>query len=422
MVAKTQEQTDTNKRTKRQNMKLWKLMAVIAMLAVSAASCGLSEIGGEDNSGTDGGIWGGPVEENNGEGILQQICYMTALDYQNGYDWRADTARESVKCSLIVYADGKQIMKVPVGEEYETGADVDMHRMAGGHLYTDYSTSEETIIKRDGRLLFRYPGPEAIHGMCVSGDDVYTLGQSRNGEGFSFRKNGEAVIARNNGYVIGTLETVNDSLCFAFYENIKSAEGVIGRYYSVRGGKVSQIGLRDDIKKVWDIMHCDDFEMYAASLTGIAAPVLFTRKGMTAIPIPSKATLLSVDLFGNGNSPGAEIMYMSGSAIYCSIWQNGATVMTFPKDRTISSLCSPDDGACCTVNPSSSSPGLIYRCGELHEMPSGYSCIGDKSICMVNGILHVGLSSRTMGGPIVWKDGETETLKINGYIASISAH
>ena len=115
-------------------------------------------------------------------------------------------------------------------------------------------------------------------------------------------------------------------------------------------------------------------------------------------------------------------MYMSGSAIYCSIWQNGATVMTFPKDRTISSLCSPDDGVCCTVNPSPSSPGLIYRCGELHEMPKDYSCIGDKSICMVNGILHVGLSSRTMEGPIVWKDGETETLKINGYIASISAH
>ena len=162
-------------------------MCILA--ALLAVSCGLSEIGGEGPTGTDGGIWGGPVEENNGEGILQQICYMTALDYQNGYDWRADTARESVKCSLIVYADGKQIMKVPVGEEYETGADVDMHRIAGGHLYTDYSTSEETIIKRDGRLLFRYPGPEAIHGMCVSGDDVYTLGQSRNGEGFSFRKN-----------------------------------------------------------------------------------------------------------------------------------------------------------------------------------------------------------------------------------------
>ncbi len=403
-------------------MKLWTQMTIIAMLAASAASCGLSEIGGEAPSGTDGGIWGGPVEENNGEGILQQICYMTALDYQKEYDWRSDQARESVKCSLIVYADGRQIMKVPVGEEYETGADADMHRMAGGHLYTDYSTSEETVIKRDGRQLFRYSGREAIQGMCVSGDDVYTLGQNRNGEGFAFRKNGEAVIARDNGYIIGTLETYDDSLCFAFYENIKSAEGVIGRYYSVRDGKVSQIGLRDDIKKVWDIMHCDDFEMYVASLTGITAPVLFTKKGMTAIPIPAKAILLSVNLFGNEDNPGAEVMYRSGSSIYCSIWQNGATVMTFPKDRTISSLCSPDDGVCCTVNPSSSSPGMIYRCGELHEMPKDYSCIGGNAICMVNGILHVGLSSRANEGPIVWKDGEMETLKINGYIASISAH
>ena len=64
-------------------------------------SCGLAEIGGGDNSASVlGGIWGGPLNEGT-SGALDQICYVTALDYQKGYDWKSDTSRESVKCSPV---------------------------------------------------------------------------------------------------------------------------------------------------------------------------------------------------------------------------------------------------------------------------------------------------------------------------------
>ena len=42
-------------------------------------------------------------------------------------------------------------MKLPVGEEYHISPDPDMHRVIEGHLYTDYSTDKETIIKKDGQ-------------------------------------------------------------------------------------------------------------------------------------------------------------------------------------------------------------------------------------------------------------------------------
>ena len=396
---------------------------MIVAVTLAAVSCGLSELGEDAPVNQDGGIWGGPVEDNGGAGTIQQICYLTALDYQKGYNWRADQERETVRCSLIVYADGHLVMKIPVGEEYETGADPDMHRIIDGHLYTDYPAAAETVIKKDGNTLFRYPGAETLRGMKVSEDDVYTLGQDRNGNGFSYRKNGETIISRENGHVIGTLNQSGDLLTFSFYEKIRSAEGEIGRYYVVRNGTVTQTALRDDIKKVWDIMPARDTETYVASLVGVASPVLFTGGEMSTISLPKNANVLSVSLFGTADSPGAEIMYASGGAIYCSIWQNGRIVITFPKNRTISSLCCHENGVCCAINPASaSSNGLAYRCGELHEMPEGYSCVGSDAICMVNGILRIGLSSYNGSGPVVWKDGETETLKINGYIASISAH
>ena len=402
--------------------RLMKMSATLVATMCMAVSCGLQEIGGNTSGDTQGGVWGGPIEDNDGAGAIKQTCYMTALDYQKGYDWRSDQARESVRCSLVVYADGRQIMKVPVGEEYETGSDPDMHRMIGGHLYTDYSTSDEMVIKKDGVQIIRYPGRETMCGMTVSGGDVYTLGQNRSGEGFAFRRNGEILLSREHGSIMGTLRQENDSISFAFSENITSSEGRIERYYAARNGKVSQIALRDDIRKVWDVLCCRDSEIYAATLVGVTHPVLFKDGRMSVISLPKNSTLLSLALSGTPESLTAEIMYLSGTGIYCMFWKNGSPLVTFPKGCTISSRTDQDDMVCCALNPSiPASTGLIYRCGEFYDMPKGFSCIGGNAICMIDGILNIGLSSYESGAPVVWKDGEMEELKINGYIASISA-
>jgi hypothetical protein len=58
----------------------------------------------------------------------------------------------------------------------------------------------------------------------------------------------------------------------------------------------------------------------------------------------------------------------------------------------------------------------------MYTMPGGYSCMGNEAIAMVNGILHVGLSSTTGERPVLWKDGQLDTLKINGYISGIYAY
>lgn len=398
------------------------MVAAVAAIALQITSCGLYEIGGDGSDKSQTGIWGGPVKDNDGAGVLEQICYMTALDYQKDYDWRADRGQESVKCSLVVYADGRQIMKVPVGEEYETASDPDMHRMIGGHLYTDYSTSDETVIKKDGTQLFRYPGRELICGMEIVGDDLYTLGQNRNGEGFAYRRNGEIVLTREDASLMGPLYRAGDSLAFAFYESIRASEGQVDRYFAARNGKVSQIAVRDDIRKVWGVMCGKETEIYVASLVGVDAPVLSAGGKMTTLTLPKGATLISASMTGNPDDVIVELLYQSGGALYSAFWKGGKILVTFPKGRTVSSICSHGDGLCCTVNPSDkASSGLIYRCGDQYDMPSGYSCVGADAICMVNGILHVGLSSYDGAGPIIWKDGYVEELRINGYVASISA-
>ena len=392
-------------------------------LSAIVASCGLSEVGGAGHKGSGSVIWGdSPGNSSGGGNSIVPVCYMTAADYAKGYDWRADEARETVKCSLVVYVDGIPAMKVPVGETHEICSDPDMHRVIDGHLYTDYSSSGQTVIKKNGVFLFSYPGEERLCNMLSKGEDIYTLGESRTGTGFSFRKNGESIVSRENASLIGSLKSSGDSLNFTFCEEIRNAGGSIMRYYSVYGSKVSQIALRDDIVCVWDAMQFQDEVIYLASLTGISQPVIVAGDNLTALNMPKEADMISCSMFHAGEKSGVEGLYKtSDGARYSAIWLNGKCVETF-KGLTISALCTDGGGVFCVLNPpSTSSSGIIYRAGEMYEIPQGYACIGSQSLAVVGGIMYVGLSSQIGENPLLWKDGQMVSLNVNGYISSVTS-
>ena len=395
---------------------------LFAVMMTTVLGCGVSEIGGSGGDGsTGGGIWGGLNDSHGGTASVRKVCYMTAMEYQKGYDWRADESRETVKCSLVVYEDGKPVMKVPVGEVYEVSPDPDMHRIIGGHLYTDYSNAVETVIKCDGRQLFRYPGCEYICGMELIGDDLYSLGQSRYGNGFALRKNGEMVLSRENATLIGMLHYDCDSLCFAFCEQVMSTEKPLHRYYASVNGKVSQVAVREDIKDVWDILVCHDQTIYVASLVGVSSPVLVSGDSMVQLPYPAGTSLVSCRIFKAGSSTGVEGVCRLRNGTHCNmIWLDGTRLCTYIGKGDVVALQSDGDGVFFVMNPPDrNSNGSIYRSGELLDMPEGYTVMGDSCVRVVDGILQIGLSSLDGRKPIVWKDGMVDSLDINGYVSAI---
>ena len=140
---------------------------MLSVISLVITSCGISEIEtGRRPSG--GNNWRNPSFSIDTSANARKVCYVTGLDYPEGYDWRSDSENGTVKCSLVVFADGVPAMKVAVGNEYHISPDPDMHRIINGHLYTDFSTDDETIIKKDGQEIFRYPGREMICGMFNS--------------------------------------------------------------------------------------------------------------------------------------------------------------------------------------------------------------------------------------------------------------
>lgn len=396
------------------------LYAVVLLMAVS---CGLTEVG-EPVRRPGGGVWTGPGVNVGKYDPDKTVCYVTLMSYADGYDWRPDWEKGSVRCSLVVLADGIPMMKVPVGDEYETSSDPDMHRIVDGHLYTDFSTSSETVVKKDGRLLFRYPGRELICGLIVDSSDVYTLGHPRDGGGFTYRRNGEILLQRTSGRSFARLYRDKGDICFAFSEPVVSASDTIERYYHVRNGNVSQEALREDVKRVWDILAIDGSVVYVADVVGVAHPVVCNGLSMHVLSMPQASWMASCRLLASaGNIYVEGIVAKAGKPLTAGIWTDYDSFHAFPSGMALASVCVSEGSVCCVLNSSTSwQNGQIYHNGRTAAMPMNYVSMGSRTAVMADGILTIGLSSRTGGKPQLWKDGLVQTLDYNGYICSVTTN
>lgn len=391
---------------------------------VALMSCGLREIGGEFPQKNEG-IWKGPGADlkPGGSGSLKKsVWYVTGFDYPEGYDWMSDTEAGSVKCSLIVYANAVPMLKIPVGTEYHTSADPDMHRMIDGDLYTDFSTDSMTVIKKNGRHLFTYPGREMIAGMHVDSSGVYTLGQSRKGYGFTFRRDGELVFENAGGHLMGQMKSTSDGCAFAFYEKIGGTGQPVERYYLYSGGEVSQIAVREDVKKVWDVAVHDGKVYYIASMTGIRSPVLVCEDGMYMLDFPVNVHITSCSFIPSAGEPLIESVFTTSAVgmMTSGIWRKDIRECIFPTGMTMWASYADEGEVSCILSHYFGGDLMISRCGELISFPEGYTVMGTAPLAMVDGILHVGMTSLRGDQPAVWMDGEVKKLGFNGYISSIS--
>ena len=366
--------------------------------------------------------WKGPgaAIQPGGEGPAKKsVWYVTGFDYPEGYDWMSDPEAGSVKCSLVVYANGVPMLKVPVGQEYQVSADPDMHRMIGGDLYTDYSTDSLTVIKKNGKHLFSYPGREMVISMHVDSTGVYTLGQARNGSGLSFRRDGELVYSNLKGYVIGQLSA--SGRAFAFAEKILGFGTEAERYYVYDDGDVSQIGLRDDVSKILDVTVVRGEVHYLALLKGIKFPVHVSPDGVNMLDFPYGATSWSCGFLGAGDDVVIEGLYENLAGLMASrIWRNDLVDTNYPVGMTLWMPCVDNGGVSGVLVHQLTGEQKICRLGEIYDIPEGYTVMGAAPLAMVDGILHVGMTSIDGGSPAVWQDGEIRKLNFNGYIASVS--
>ena len=387
------------------------------LCAIISGCMGLKEIG---TAGAEENLWTGPGLHMDTDSSA--ICYVTGIDYPTGYDWRNNETSENVRCSLVVFSDGVPMLKIPIGDGHEVSADPDRHRVIDGHLYTEYCHDGFTVIRKDGKAFMKYEGEESIRGLIVDGQNVYTLGIPRNGKGFTYRKNGESIVERRTGYAFERLIMDDGKICFAFCQPVSTSEGPEERFYMVRNGRTSLIDINDEVGRVWDIISCNG-TTWTLTSSGPWNTVELTRDGLPiAVNLPAGAEMLSCRMFSSGEEICIEGEYSQGDSLKASgIWIMGDEYMRFETGQSISSSCSGNGDICCVLNPTADNQeGIIFKNGHFYQMPEDFICTGNNPIAVHEGILHIGLTSLSDQRPILWQDGQTTRLKLNGPICTLS--
>ena len=112
-----------------------------------------------------------------------------------------------------------------------------------------------------------------------------------------------------------------------------------------------------------------------------------------------------------------------GRPLSAFVWTAAMEYYAFKTGLTMSSInCSGGSVFCVLNSPSSSICGQVYLNGTIVSTPFNYISMSSRTAVMADGILQVGLSSKSGAKPQIWKDGKLEKLDYNGYICSVTTN
>lgn len=391
-------------------MRVATFVAVLGLVV----SCGIAEMDKQTNAGSDG-VWTGPEV-----GDPMNACYVTALDYRDGYDWRSDQEKGKVKCSLVMFADGIPVLKIPVGDMWQVSSDPMRHRVLDGHLYTDFTDGTITVVKRDGRVLHTYDAAEEVEQAMLHEGQLHTLCRPREGDGFRYRIDGRVVLSRDSGSPMGNMRMSGDTAVFCFSQLISTAQGKKDSYYISKGGKVSKIQTEGDISKVWDMTFHDGEVCMAVSYVKDDGPFLLRgsrKEGVRAIQTQNILTCRFMD----SEVLCLNVRCMNDVSLRQSdiLWAEGKSWKRYVMDEPLSCSYADEGGFAAAVNPAEGRPGQIFRGNITYRMPEGYCIRGRNPLAARDGELLAGLSSGSDGPPAVWTNGNIEVLPVNGPVTGL---
>ena len=357
-------------------------------------------------------------------GDLQTMksLYVTGVEYPPGYDWRPDLGSGAAGAKIFLMKDGVRTVEADVGYDNCISADADMHRCIEGHLYTDFSTETETVVKCDGREIFRFFGREMIVGMLVRNDGTYTLGKPRSGSGWAFRKNGEIVLYKGAGEIVSELHQDGGNIYFAYEDVFETSSGTTLRYYLVTNGTPQPIASTDDVTGIDDVRMSGGTLHYIARMDKLVQSVLFSGPDGKAYPISPGSAMRGGKLFLSESGTlftHAEIL--SGGRYQDAFWRgtDGPMILNYP--AAAAGFCA--DGNNFVFSAKLSATGLgaeIFDGQTMHTLPSEYDLIYDSAIAADNGRCCAAIVSRADGGPALWINGDIRKYDFNGAFTSVS--
>ena len=116
--------------------------------------------------------------------------------------WFSAVCGDSSSLKVCLFRNWVPVLELESGKDV-VSADEDLHHVLNGHLYTEFVDARSSVVCRDGVEVYRSQGREFLIGLLERGDDLYSLSRGLSGRGFTLRKNGQVLLARDYGVVFG---------------------------------------------------------------------------------------------------------------------------------------------------------------------------------------------------------------------------
>lgn len=357
-----------------------------------------------------------------GENGRPRHLWVSAVAYPPDYNWLRDTARGTVSCQLVLLKDGERQLELPV-REGGLSPDADTHRIVDGKLYTDRCTDGETEIACNGTPLFRYACEETVRGFLVDGEGrVHTLGQRRDGSGFSYRIDGAEIFSRPAGTVFGqagsgmtrsgALYRDGADICFGFETP--------GRQYGLCvNGSVEEVILPEP-EKVFDLRRVEGTVVAAFSSAGKGFRLLVGE----ALLEPASLLVLSArivpDISGDWR---VAVRYRERSGRECNalVSEDGVEAFYTGFSGTLEHVLLRGDDAFVATDGSGRVEAIRWPGGTLETMgeEERWLLIHPACLWMGGGDSWVALTAPPGGNPQIRRGDERTTLLLSGYLTGI---
>lgn len=352
------------------------------------------------------------------------VLLMTAVRVPGDYDWHRDTAAGASSCELLLYKDMELSAVYGTGPQFCISTDPDTHHLINGHLYTEYVTEDETVIKCDGEELFRYSGREFLVGLLPFGSNVYTLGRRRSGSVYTFRKNGEVLMELDDCRIFGdfcssaygrtgALYKDGNHFCFCYRD-------LSGKYWKVLDGENKKISIPTSAEKVIDVKIHDSKEY-----------ILYEISIATFLKGPSKTYTIGNEkwysagvvfhdgnpyVLGNRIGPEMEMMHMVERHNSAYVKANGSGAVFSSPALFVYGMESEGYA----VIPKGD--GFVVEDGTdaLFEIPSAYLFTRDCAVVTEDGFLIAVNPRHPEHKPSLLGEYEEYVIDINGYITSVA--
>lgn len=358
-----------------------------------------------------------PVPEQ-GPPAPDTMVYVAAVEFPDGCDWQRGIDEGTATGSLVLYENGTPLFRLPTGNASGIDPDPDTHHFLGGHLYTEYCGLAGTVIKCDGKDVARWDGREVLKGLVVRDDGVYTLSRDLEGNGFSFRKNGEMLLRQNEGSVFGDLrdpscgptgalcEDLEESLSFGFKTSSSLSRVVNTQIYQIKTN-IAMYRIKDMKIHRYGGYYVTDFE----SIMLVHCP-----EGNRGVPAFRQWDDISIFFDGD------EMWYLAESTIgstVCGLVDKGESTPVEFAGRN--NYIYRGDGATFAVNGNGGTLRVQdSRVGPTFQRDSTF-CFGKGVAALAGGrTLFVIVNPKERGRhPYVWHDGIQKEYAINGYLSAI---